>query len=298
MIKSVLTSALFFITFNISSLWSNDDSFDVFVTDNPSYNKSDVEASMIFWMSGIVKDYHKKVKIKCRIFDNVNDVINLKDKPQNILYGTSTINYLKIKEKCKIEPVAITNINVAEGDIGERFVIAVNKKSSIKTISDLKSMKISVSGDYKSESTIYYWVNYLFSKEFGTPVSEVSKYLMIKKDNKEALMDLFLGQTDACIINKSTFNTMKKLNPQIGNKLNIIEESEDFFNTIIFMSETFDAKLKPFIIDRIFNLTTFDTGKQIRDLFKYKNIIEYNENLIKSTKKLYYESLKVSKNKR
>lgn len=281
---------------SFAELHSKEESLVVYFVSPPGYNKSDVEASVLYWVNEISRDYSSKVNTNCRIYDDFSEILKSKDNHKNRLYVTSTIEYLKMKEEVNILPEAIININICKGDEGERFIILSDKKSKFKSITDLKDAKISISSDYSGTSIQYYWLNNLFNKQFGTSFDKYSKNISVAKEYKQALMDVFFGKSDVCIINKFTYYTMIKLNPQIDKTLQVIVESEDFAPKVIYLSDTFDQKLKSFILSRLLKLNKYDTGKQIKDVFRYDNIVLFEESLINSAKKLYNESIKNNKN--
>lgn len=277
---------------SLAELRSGENSFKAYITGISNYNKGDLEASMKYWLSEIGKEYDENAFaiVECRVFDNVSEILQLNEKQYNILYATSTIDFLILRDKINVEAVALTNMIVSGGDKGERYVVVTSRKSEFKTVSDLKKANISISKEYKGKSILYYWVNSVYQEYFKSSIEKSSKSIVFTDDSKQALTNVFFGNSDACLIEKSTYTLMKKLNPQIDKKLNIITESEDFITSTLFLSKNFDQRMKTFIIGKIMTLNSSEQGRQISKVFKLNGITSYNESMISSVKKLYSES--------
>lgn len=284
----------------LDELRSDDSGFKVYYTAHPNYNKEDLEASITYWMTELGKEYDPKMNVKVRVktFNDVFEIMYLKEKQENVLYITPTIDFLILRNKIKVEPIALTNAFASKDHSGERFIVVTSKTSGIKSINELKKARISISKEYKNKSTLYYWINNLFYENFNTLPEKSSQSIKFTDDSKQALTNVFFGTSDACLINKSTFNLMKKLNPQIEKKLQIINESEDFVTTVMFLSEEFDNKLKTFIVGKIMTLNSSEQGRQISKIFKLNGIKSYKESMISSVKKLYLYSKNYLKSKK
>lgn len=111
-------------------------------------------------------------------------------------------------------------------DIFHSYILAVNRKSNINSLKDLKGKKFV---SYSSDENTKNWLDYLILKKFQKPYSKlISEEIEVKKSNR-ALLSLFFNKADFTVIKKSVYEDMLLLNPSLKKKIKILIESEKNF---------------------------------------------------------------------
>lgn len=216
-------------------------------------------------------------------YDNVESVMKEVENGKIDMIAMNSIQYLKIINKSLIEPAYG---NIRGGKMTVKYQILVHNNKGFTKISDLKGKKlILVKGD---ETGVLYLNTLLLrqrlgeAKEFFSSVDE-------KVKTSQAVLSVFFGQTDACIVNDIAYQTMVEMNPQLGKDLKIISTSPELLDYLAVFRKSLndDIKRKTHEVGR--TLKTHPRGKQILMLFKIDDLAPIKETDLSSIKELLDE---------
>jgi ABC-type phosphate/phosphonate transport system substrate-binding protein len=173
----------------------------------------------------------------------------------------------------------------------ETFVVVVNAASSIKSWNDLKDKNIGID---ENDAIVKLYIENKMYETFHTKSAKVSEF----KNRQRALLNLFFDKIDATIVTNKTFSLLKELNPQLGQKLKIIEDTELIATSFGFFRKNLDAKMKADLMDISKKVQTDERGKQLLILYKTETITDTKVEDLKPIQKLYEKSLQIAKEAR
>ena len=84
----------------------------------------------------------------------------------------------------------------------------------------------------------------------------------------QVVLPLFFGQADACVVARRGLNMMFELNPQLSRKLKVLRASPNMLSAFFAWRKDFPAHLKKSIIDRLLELRSSPTARQVLTLFQ------------------------------
>lgn len=205
--------------------------------------------------------------------------------------GAMTLDYLITKEENNLRPVR----NAKLGDSAmTQFVILV-RKSHTGSLEALRNKEILIeSGGHGSVAAI--WLDTLLL-ERSLPESKLFFQSTDRVDKGSlAVLKLFFGTADACIIQMNTFNVMKELNPQIGADLRVLLTSPEFLMGIFGVVKGIDKNTEAFILKFVDELSMDEQGVQLLTMFRVKQISEFKPESMNSIETLYqkYMTLKAA----
>jgi hypothetical protein len=114
-----------------------------------------------------------------------------------------------------------------------------------------------------------------------------------------AILPVFFGQAEACLVTRSSFTNAAELNPQIGRQLKILASSPGFVLHIMCFRREYETEHKNVIMETANLLEEDPTGNQILLLFNTKKLVEFDPRRIEPVEKLLdeYNSLKAQRKK-
>ncbi|MCW8849378.1 MAG: phosphate/phosphite/phosphonate ABC transporter substrate-binding protein, partial [Melioribacteraceae bacterium] len=181
-----------------------------------------------------------------------------------------------------IEPIFINSTN---SKIGTSFILLVRKNKGVKSLTDLKNKRINIPADSYGIFIEMWLENTLYDQ--GQKLSTFFSEIKNVEKPSQALLPVFFGQTDACVITEPSFYTMLELNPQLKNELIIIEKSPEVINGIFCINKNTNENIKNATMDAAQKLTQTVSGKQILSLFKTESLLKFKPEYIKNTRKLF-----------
>ncbi len=282
-----MTSILFIISGNTEGQKDGHLDEDDFILVCPknifiNVNINDAKAAIKVWGEALQKQLKMGVRFDLQIFDNADEIIESPIRGNFGLIMLNTIDYLNIKSKMHLYPVLVsTDKNSAY----VHFLILVKGKQ-FKDLKDLKNKKLGLlRRTYYPVSNM--WLEVLLNKNKLSKKEEFFSSIKEFDSESQLIMSVFFGQNDVCMVSKKAFETMKELNPQLGEQLNTLTESPGYLKGLSCYTENsrkFSYSEK--FIDASLNLGSYSAGKQILTLLKTDEAIKFKTEYLESSQAL------------
>ena len=111
-----------------------------------------------------------------------------------------------------------------------------------------------------------------------------------------AILPVFFGKKDACMVDEASFDLMKELNPQVGQQLQVVAMSEPFANPVVYLREDGwrSSTEKEEALQGLRDLNRNPAGQQICTLFGIDGLNPFDDAQLESIRKLQetYRSLR------
>lgn len=197
--------------------------------------------------------------------------------------GITSVDYLRLRDHINVKPELV---NKYDGNQFVEYVLLVRKDMHIKSLKQLENkMLILIKGASSTLSTI--WLDTILL-EHSMPES-ASFFNEVKKVDKisQAVLPVFFGQADACIVPRSSFDTMKELNPQVGKQLSILFTSPGLLVSVTCVRPGLDEATRKLIIDTTTDLEKETAGRQILTILQIEKVSRYRHEYMLSVEELY-----------
>jgi ABC-type phosphate/phosphonate transport system substrate-binding protein len=183
-------------------------------------NKQDIEITL----NSILEDFLKNsdVKLSIIVYPSTEELYAAFDKGEiDGIFGTA-VEYFAREDRFGEDTMAL---GFKDSVVKQRFVLVVRKADGLSKLKDLRNKRLTLANYQDTESV---FLNTLLLKN-QLPEEPVffSERLDAKNPNI-ALMDVFFSKTDATIVRESELLTAIELNPQLGEKLYILEKSPPY----------------------------------------------------------------------
>ena len=133
----------------------------------------------------------------------------------------------------------------------------------MKRLGDLRGRTVALYNSDKM-SLAMPWMDVVLLRE-GMIGASNGFFGKVMRDRKlsTAVLGVFFGQRDACIVTLSGFRGMVELNPQVGRQLRVIETSPPFIPTVFCFRREFQSPQNERVFDAILRLHESVAGRQI-----------------------------------
>ena len=191
------------------------------------------------------------------------------------LLTVSSLLYLTMPESTLVRPRYV-GVRPGEAENGTTYLLlarAQNAASGLKALRR-KSVVIATSGQSRLPRL---WLEVLLrkaglerSRKLLSSVREVGKA-------PAALLPVFFGQADYCIVTKGGFGTAAEMNPQLGRELKVVAASPRLHPCLVVTrnSWTQSSRDKKLLDDAMLNLHKHPEGRQTMALFGVQRMVPY-----------------------
>ncbi|MFW5444421.1 MAG: phosphate/phosphite/phosphonate ABC transporter substrate-binding protein [Methylococcaceae bacterium] len=152
----------------------------------------------------------------------------------------------------------------------ENFIIVANKQYADMDLNSLRNKTLSLHPQYL---LMKFYLAYLIKQSSGLDYKQFFNKIKHTKTASQAVLDVYFGISDLCIIPKHIFDLTVDLNPAIMKKLVILHQSEEqFFPVLVFSFKHLDGSVRNLINRNLSELNQSVRGEQILDMFNIQSI--------------------------
>ena len=186
--------------------------------------------------------------------------------------------YLEIRQLVPLRPMYIT---CAGGSCFYQYTLLVRADSGTKTLADLRDGNLLI---YESGfgNVAKVWLEAVLKDESLPEADKHFGFIRHARKAGQAVLPVFFGKADACVVSRTAFDTMVELNPQLGVELRPILESSDFPRPVISMRDGLIEKYGDLIQDSLLSLHTDPSGQQLLSLFHIEKLVPFEPTYLNS----------------
>jgi phosphonate transport system substrate-binding protein len=247
-------------------------------------NQSDAEAAFKVFLLTVGRRYGYHVKSQTTVYsDDALFEKAIRERTVNLAIVDGW-KYLGMKVSDYLQP---TFVATDQGRVGNRYVLLSRRAGRINSLAGLRGGQL-VRLEATNASTGTFWFETLLqSSGLGTVDAFLGGIEVVNKPSA-ALLPVFFGKKDACLVTQSSFEVMRELNPQIGKDLLELASSELFTDVIICLShdDWTSEKGKADLVKALAELHLEPAGQQILSLFKINQLIQFEESYLDSVRAL------------
>lgn len=175
------------------------------------------------------------------------------------------------------------------------FVVLVRKSDGISQLRALKGKRLTLA-KYQDLEGVY--LNTLLLKD---QLAEIPGFFSTRLDAKNpnvAIMDVFFDKSDATIVSESEYLTAIELNPQIGNKLLVLEKSPPYVLNVGSVRKELSGEKLDAMIQSLKRIADTEKGRKVLSFSNANSIDTVADEELLSARDLIneYEVLKRTRN--
>lgn len=133
------------------------------------------------------------------------------------------------------------------------------------------------------------WLDSLLTAQVSSNAQGFFRSMTEATKSSQVVMPVFFGQADACLVSRSHYETMVEMNPQLGQKMRILEKSPGFVTGVLAMRKDLQKTTRDAIVKTLSEMHTDPKGKQIMTLFRINRLIPFMPEHLTSVEKVLKE---------
>ena len=127
-----------------------------------------------------------------------------------------------------------------------------------------------------------YWLDGLLAKDGQGPAATFFGSQMKETKPAKAILPVFFGQADACLVTRSSFADMTELNPQVGQQLRVLAASPEMIPAFLCFRRGYASRFRPQVETAIRTLHSNAAGKQVLMVFGCDQITRHPGSYLQS----------------
>ena len=248
-------------------------------------NENDTMAALKLWGTQLVLGEDRKFSVQPAMYNDIGEIENALNQKTLDLINLSAVDFFHVQHLISHEQFIFA---VYGGSLDVEYLLLVREKSRFADIKDLNNAVLRFPKDARSALSRI-WLDVELAKA-GLPA--VKQFLgKVEPVNKitEAVLPVFFGKTDACLVTRNGFNTMAELNPQISQQLKIMAASKGYIPGFLGFRKNYQSKVKSLIVDNIKNWHQTPAGYQLLTMFQMEDLVLRSIDVLGPTMELIKE---------
>ncbi len=248
-------------------------------------NRNDVEAALKVLCETIGRKRGFQVTMTSRSFHNAADFDQAIGAGEINFAVFDSLAYVATRHPGDLTPVYIP---ITTGTRGRRYLLLVRRDSGLRTLADLRGKSI-VELQAPDLSVGHTWLSsLLLAKGVGADVKFFRTIGYVDRPSA-AVLPVFFGRQDACLVDDLAFKLMEEMNPQVGALLQAMEISMPLIGGVVCVSEANwpSREFRPALLKTLGELHLEPAGRQILTLFKMDQLVPYEETYLDSARELW-----------
>lgn len=161
---------------------------------------------------------------------------------------------------------AFVYVNERRGGAYEQYVLLVPQASDIREVRQLRGRRL-IRWDHPRSCLAISWLDRLLAEEGQEPSATFFGAQTKEAKPAKAILPVFFGRADACLVTRATFLDMSELNPQVGQRLRVLAASADLIPSFLCFRRGYASRFRAQVEAAIQNLHTSTAGKQVLMIF-------------------------------
>ena len=246
-------------------------------------NHNDARAALKVWFDVVAQQRGYILDSTIDIVDSVAEIRERLRSHSVDLAMLGITDYLELEGSRLIVPV-LTDVRASQGGALYSYVLLVNPSSEATTTPGLRGKNILVSSRGAGRTGAA-WLDVLLGKEkLGRAASF---FASVKASDKPqtCILPLFFGTVDACVVDETSLNLAKEMNPQLG-RLRELARSRPMIEGVIAVP----AETRPYqqeLIDAMLSLHEDPRGRQLLMVFKTERLVPVQPGDLDSARELW-----------
>lgn len=255
--------------------------FGYVFTSRPDVEIKDAEAALKVWCTELGRKVDHTVE--SIFYEKAEPLIRDIETGKVDLASISVVDYLRARNKADLE-VAFTHI--VGGKSTKKYLLLVRNDNGYGKMADLRKKKMSI---LKGDPISKVFLDILLSRQGLGNVASFFHQVEERMKPSQVVLPVLFGQSDACVIADTFYNTIVEMNPQVGRVLKPIASTPELVDTILIFRKGYRQDLKERASRILDQMDEYPKGKQILLLFKIEDLIPISDSGLSSTRALLAE---------
>jgi ABC-type phosphate/phosphonate transport system substrate-binding protein len=231
----------------------------------------DATAAVDVWALQLAKGENSRMCVKSVVYENMGEMINAVKLKKVDMAVMSTLDYLKYRETCKLQPVVVA---VKKGGYGDECVLIAHSAGGIASVRDLQKKTLGIVNN--SRGAIFKrWFNNEWNRETSGKSKQNGPQWKESKKDEQVVFSVFFHQTDAGLVSLASLKTLMEMNPQLKSDITIVRTSPQFLSSLMCWSSDMSEYDKQDLMNIVKKMDRNPAGAQILRFFQTDKIVDF-----------------------
>jgi len=210
------------------------------------------------------------------IFENLPPLVDAVNAHTLDLAILLPLEFLEVGGRAPLLPMLTTS---SRGSILHEYVLLVPRDSGMVSLAGLSGRSLILERGGKGRVPGM-WLDVLLLRAGLARSGALFSSTRQVTSTSRAVLPVFFGQADACVVSREGFETMVELNPQLGEKLRVLAISPGFLRGLVCLRQDVYEQYGDTIMESLLSLHTDPRGQQLLRLFHVSELVRVGDGFL------------------
>ena len=249
-------------------------------------NIDDAQAAIQVWTRALTQRMSLKYRPEVTVAQDSASLAAAVRAGQVDVVGLSGLAYLEMRDRIGLEPVVVGTWG-EERRATEEYVLLARRDGGLENLEALQGQAVILAAADQGRMAMV-WLDVLLWRA-GLPESR--KFLSIRTVERpsQAVLPVFFGQADACVVTDRAWQTMGELNPQVTRELRQLARSPALLLRVMCLRRESDPALRQEMLNASLQLHKETEGRQILEIFRLNQVVPFQPVFLEGLESLMAE---------
>lgn len=223
-------------------------------------NVNDARAALSLWANEIASTRGLHLTVTVDAFERLDDVRQAIDARRLHLLLVSLRQYHDLARP----EFGRVLLGGRRGVFRDEYLLLV-KRGAFSSLAALKGRTLQVVDGVTDDMSRAWLEHELAAAKLPAMARHFGAVVRVPKAAR-GVLPVYFGQADACLVTRAAFDTLKELNPQIGEALSPVATSPPIVSGVVLIEREYVAA-RPVLLDAVLGLGASPRGQQVLSLF-------------------------------
>ena len=228
-------------------------------------NENDAKAALKIWIQTLAATRGLDVDPEPLILDGPEEMMQALREARIDALALPVNEYRQVREE--VDPGAFIGSSEAGQIRSEEYLLLVHRDSGIQSLADLRGRSLTCWKNSRS-SLAEPWLDVVLLTQGW---SRGAEFCRLTQDRKlsNVVLPVFFRRTDACVVTRSGFEGLSELNPQLGQRLQVLTHSAAMVPAGFCFRKDYAGPIRETMLDEMRQLVATPAGRQLQTLFQF-----------------------------
>ncbi len=245
------------------------------------FNEKDAQLTYRVIMNKVIGDKYSQYRIVLAFPENITAAAKAVADGRGDLLTLTSLDYFRMRQTTALEPLAI----MSKSDRStEPYLFLAQAGMDFDKLTQKPVRTLIVENGGGDAAKV--WLSVQLMENGLAPVAEFFAPIRMAQPSR-AVLPIFFGQADACVVSASAFKIITDLNPQIEQKISLLNRSPGLVNLLVCGTKNLEPDDKRLILEELAALHNTPEGRQALTIMQLERFFLFEPDYLKATEALY-----------
>jgi ABC-type phosphate/phosphonate transport system substrate-binding protein len=227
-------------------------------------NENDAGAAVKVWAQMLGRDRGIPVDPAARVLRGTAEIGEALRAGRVDALTLTTDEYWTLRELLSREPIIVAT---SGGRLAEEYVLVTRRQGGIAQVADLRQRSLNILQNARATLAMVWMETLLAEAGLGRPATVCSRVDAVSNLSR-AVLPVFFGRVDACVVTRTGLEAMTELNPQVGRELKIVATSPGVVPTLFCFRGNYVSPFREKLVAELGRMSSSAAGRQFMTMFQ------------------------------